>query len=71
MTVDDPPIEGIEPKEFGDMAYVFMTGIPGFGTRGFCMMGPDELRNQRINHVRYWRRLLQSDMERALAASRG
>jgi hypothetical protein len=35
----------------------FMTGIPSrSGSTGFCMMGPDELKNQRWTYVKYWDR---------------
>lgn len=54
--------------EFADLAYAFMTGIPGFGTRGFCMMDPEVMKKQRITYIRYWMRKLQDDLQRAAAA---
>lgn len=51
------------------MAYAFMTGIPGFGARGFCMMDPKVLKEQRITYVKYWMRRLREDLQQAAAAA--
>ena len=61
--VYDPPIERIGLTDFADMAYRFMTGIPGFGSSGFRMMGPDELKGQRLTYVKYWYKQLCKDLE--------
>ena len=52
------------------MASAFMTGIPGFGQRGFCMMDPEALKKQRITYVQYWMRKLNEDLRAVAAASR-
>jgi hypothetical protein len=57
-------------KEFADIAYAFMTGIPARGSAGFCMMGPDELRRQRMTYVRYWMKLLGKHIDEIKAASK-
>ena len=66
--VQDPPASESGLIEFANMAYMFMTGIPGFGTRGFCMMDPETLKKQRITYVEYWRNQLEQDL-RAVAAA--
>ncbi len=62
--IDNPPIFNIELVEFGDMAYLFMTGLPAWGSAGFCVMGPDELRRQRWTYVKYWLRKLNAAASR-------
>jgi hypothetical protein len=52
------------PKEFGDMAYLFMTGVPSSMTRGFCLMDPESLKKQRLTYARYWAKLILKDIER-------
>ena len=52
----------MELTEFADIAYTLMTGIPGWGSAGFAMMGPDELRRQRITFVKYWIKKLGDDL---------
>ena len=54
--------------EFADLAYAFMTGIPGFGQRGFCMMDPEVMRKQRITYIRYWMKKLAEDLRIAASA---
>jgi len=49
--------------EFADIAYQFMTGLPGMGSTGFCMMGPEELKKQRITYVKYWVGRLSRDLK--------
>ena len=66
----DPPVEMMTPKEFADTAYMFMTGIPGFGSRGFAMMDPGTLKKQRLTYVRYWSKLLVSDIKRVAEAAK-
>lgn len=48
--------------DFADIAYQFMTGIPGWGSSGFCMMDPEVLRKQRWTYVKYWLRQLNKDI---------
>lgn len=60
--IADPPVYELGLTEFADMAYAFMTGIPSFGSQGFCMMGPDELRRQRVTYALYWLRKLNRDL---------
>jgi hypothetical protein len=50
------------------MAYAFMTGIPGFGNRGFSMMDPEVMKKQRITYVKYWWKKLVEDLRTAAAA---
>jgi hypothetical protein len=44
------------------MAYQYMTGLPGFGSSGFCMMGPEELKKQRLTYIKYWNKRLTNDL---------
>lgn len=46
-----------------------MTGLPGFGSRGFCMMDPETLKKQRMTYVRYWKRKLDDDLKAIAAAA--
>lgn len=55
--------------EFANMAYAFMTGIPGFGSRGFCMMDPEVLKKQRITYVKYWMNKLNEDLREVATAA--
>ena len=68
--VSDPTVAAIDMIQYADMAYAFMTGIPGFGQRGFCMMDPETLNKQRITYVRYWMHKLTDDLNAAAAALR-
>ncbi len=52
------------------MAYMFMTGIPGRGSSGFCMMDPETLKKQRITYVKYWTRKLEKDLRQIAAAAK-
>jgi hypothetical protein len=47
---------------------MFMTGIPGFGSSGFCLMDPETLRKQRWTYVKYWRNKLINDVKHVIAA---
>lgn len=64
----NPEFFRIELTEFADMAYAFMTGIPGWGSSGFRMMGPDELKRQRWTYVKYWINKLNRDRDGVAAA---
>lgn len=55
---------------YADIAYIFMTGLPGFGGGGFCMMDPETLRRQRITYVKYWLKRYNESMSRVLSANR-
>lgn len=44
-----------------------MTGIPGWGSAGFCMMQPNVLRGERITYVRYWIKKLAEDLSKIKA----
>ena len=50
----DPPIFYLDLEEFAEIAYLFMVGIPGWGSHGFCMMDPETLKKQRWTFVKYW-----------------
>lgn len=65
-----PNLYLIEPKEFAEMAYAFMTGLPAFGSSGFSMMGPDELKRQRITYAKFWMGHLKRDLETIRANAR-
>lgn len=56
--------------EFANLAYAFMTGIPGFGNSGFCMMDPEVMKKQRITYVRHWLGMLNSDLQRVSSAAK-
>lgn len=53
-----------------DLAYLFMTGIPGWGSSGFCMMTPDQLKKQRWTYVKYWTKKLIEDRNDVYTALR-
>lgn len=66
----DPVLAEIGLEEYGEMAYMFMTGIPGRGSSGFCMMDPETLKKQRITYVKYWTRKLEKDLRQIAAAAK-
>lgn len=60
----------MEMEDFIRVSYAFMTGLPGFGGGGFCMMGPDELKRQRLGYVKRWQGMLVRDMREISTAAR-
>jgi len=55
-------------EDYANLVYMFMTGVPGWGSSGFCMMGPEELKKQRWTYVKYWANLLVKQRSEAISA---
>lgn len=58
----------LELEEFADIAYAFMTGIPGWGSSGYCMMDPETLKKQRWTYVKYWLKKMNKDISDVVKA---
>lgn len=52
--IANPDFACIDLQEFAELAWAFMTGVPGGFSTGFRIMGPDELKRQRWTYVKYW-----------------
>jgi hypothetical protein len=39
-----------------------MTGVPGMGSSGYCMMDPETLKKQRWTYVKYWLKKMNKDI---------
>lgn len=62
--------EVFELKDFANIYYKFMTGIPFRGSAGFSMMGPDEVRAQRWTFVKFWLGRLDRDVKEFVTAAK-